>query len=172
MPLLLEKEVLCDIVCEKLNLPKTAPNLDKWTKMVEKIKNANKEVKIALVGKYVQLHDAYLSVEESIFHAASALDAKAEILWIDSEQLTDKNVKETLKGANGVIIPGGFGVRGIEGMICAAKYARENNNHHLHTQTNAKQWDIVFSSVFSGANHTFNASHTKSTRNDNAIRTF
>ena len=127
VPLLLEKEGLCDIVCEKLNLPKTAPNLDKWTKMVEKIKNANKEVKVALVGKYVQLHDAYLSVEESIFHAASALDAKAEILWIDSEHLTDDNVKETLKDVNGIIIPGGFGVRGIEGMICAAKYARENN---------------------------------------------
>ena len=127
VPLLLEKEGLCDIVCEKLNLPKTAPNLDKWIKMVEKIKNANKSVKIALVGKYVQLHDAYLSVEESIFHAASALDAKAEIIWVDSERLTDKNVKDALKDANGIIIPGGFGVRGIEGMICAAKYARENN---------------------------------------------
>ena len=127
VPLLLEKEGLCDIVCEKLNLPKTAPNLDKWTAMVDKIKNADKTVKIALVGKYIQLHDAYLSVEESIFHAASHLGAKADILWIDSEHLTDSNVKDTLKNADGIIIPGGFGVRGIEGMIVAAKYARENN---------------------------------------------
>ena len=95
--------------------------------MVDKIKNAHKKVKIALVVKYTQLHDAYLSVEESIFHAASALDAKAEILWIDSEKITTKNVKETLKDADGLVIPGGFGVRGIEGMIDAAKYARENN---------------------------------------------
>ena len=104
VPLLLENEGLTDIVCEKLHLPITKPDLEKWTLMVDKIKNAHKKVKIALVGKYTQLHDAYLSVEESIFHAASALDAKAEILWID-----------------------GFGTRGIEGMVESAKYARENN---------------------------------------------
>ena len=127
VPLLLEKEGLSDIVCEKLHLPITKPDLEKWTAMVDKIKNAHKKVKIALVGKYTELHDAYLSVEESIFHAASSLDAKAEIIWINSEELTVKNVKEKLKDADGVIIPGGFGVRGIEGMIDSAKYARENN---------------------------------------------
>ena len=127
VPLLLENEGLTDIVCEKLHLPITKPDLEKWTAMVEKIKGAHKQVKIALVGKYTQLHDAYLSVEESIFHAASSLDAKAEILWIDSEKITEKNVKETLKEADGLIIPGGFGTRGIEGMIESAKYARENN---------------------------------------------
>ena len=127
VPLLLENEGLTDIVCEKLKLPITKPDLEKWTAMVDKIKGAHKQVKIALVGKYTQLHDAYLSVEESIFHAASALDAKAEILWIDSEKITAKNVKETLKDADGLIIPGGFGTRGIEGMIESAKYARENN---------------------------------------------
>ena len=127
VPLLLEKQGLCDIVCEKLHLPITVPDLKKWTAMVEKIKNAHKRVKIALVGKYTQLHDAYLSVEESIFHAASSLDAKAEILWINSEALSEDNVKETLKDADGIIIPGGFGIRGIEGMISAAKYAREND---------------------------------------------
>ena len=127
VPLLLENEGLTDIVCEKLHLPITKPDLEKWTAMVDKIKGAHKQVKIALVGKYTQLHDAYLSVEESIFHAASSLDAKAEILWIDSEKITEKNVKETLKEADGLIIPGGFGTRGIEGMIESAKYARENN---------------------------------------------
>ena len=111
VPLLLENEGLCDIVCEKLHLPITKPDLEKWTAMVDKIKNAHKKVKI----------------EESIFHAASALDAKAEILWINSEEITVKNVKEKLKDADGMVIPGGFGVRGIEGMIDACKYARENN---------------------------------------------
>ena len=127
VPLLLEKEGLTDIVCEKLHLPITKPDLEKWTAMVDKIKGAHKQVKIAIVGKYTQLHDAYLSIEESIFHAASSLDAKAEILWIDSEKITDKNVKETLIDADGIIIPGGFGTRGIEGMIESAKHARENN---------------------------------------------
>ena len=127
VPLLLEKEGFTDIVCEKLHLPISTPDLVKWTTMVEKIKNAYKKVKIALVGKYTELHDAYLSVGESIFHAASALDAKADIIWVNSEELSEENVSEKLKEADGIIIPGGFGVRGIEGMVAAAKYAREKN---------------------------------------------
>ena len=127
VPLLLEKEGLCDIVCEKLKLPIVKPDLTKRTTMVKKIKTANKEVKIALVGKYTELHDAYLSVEEAIFHAASSLNAKAKILWTNSEKIDPDNVKEILKDADGIIIPGGFGVRGIKGMIDVAKYARENN---------------------------------------------
>ena len=127
VPLLLEKEGLSDIVCEKLNLPKKEPNLDKWIKMVDRIKHAHKEVKIALVGKYTELHDAYLSIEEAVNHAAASLDAKAEIIWINSEQIHAKNVAKKLKNANGIIIPGGFGVRGIAGMVETAKYARENN---------------------------------------------
>ena len=127
VPLLLEKEGICDIVCEKLNLPKREPNLNKWIEMVDKIKKAHKNTKIAIVGKYTELHDAYLSVEESVFHAASALDAKADILWISSETINSANAKDILKDADGIIIPGGFGVRGIEGMVSAAKYARENN---------------------------------------------
>ena len=127
VPLLLEEEGLCEIVCEKLNLPKKEPNLEKRTEMVSKIKNAHKNIKIALVGKYIDLHDAYLSIEEAIFHAASFLDTKAEILWINSETINSENSKEILGEADGIIIPGGFGVRGIEGMIEAAKFARENN---------------------------------------------
>ena len=127
VPLLLEKEGLCDIVCEKLKLSNNEPDLKEWASLVERIKNPHHQIKIAFVGKYTQLHDSYLSIEEALAHAASALDTKAEILWIDSAQVNNDNVKEMLKNADGIIIPGGFGERGVEGMITAAKYARENN---------------------------------------------
>ena len=127
VPLLLEKEGLCDIVCEKLKLSRKAPDLREWTALVKRIKEAHHLLKIAFVGKYTQLHDSYLSIEEALFHAATQLDTKAEILWIDSAQVDDNNVQEVLKEADGIIIPGGFGERGVEGMISAAKYARENN---------------------------------------------
>jgi len=127
VPLLLEKEGLTNEVINKLQLENKEPNLKEWTALVRHIKGAHKKVKIALVGKYVALHDAYLSVEEALFHAASSLDAVCEIDWIDSEQLTPINVELKLKGADGIIVPGGFGNRGIEGMIEAAHYARTNN---------------------------------------------
>ena len=127
VPLLLEKEGLCNIVCEKLNLSKRVPDLKEWTDLVNKIKNAHNNVKIAFVVKYTQLHDSYLSIEEALFHAASALDTKADILWIDSASVNESNIKKKLKDANGIIIPGGFGERGVEGMILTAKYAREND---------------------------------------------
>ena len=127
VPLLLEKEGLCDIVCEKLKLSNRTPDLKEWTSLVERIKNPHHFVKIAFVGKYTQLHDSYLSIEEALAHAASALDTKAEILWVDSVQVSDNNVAKMLNDADGIIIPGGFGERGVEGMIIAAKYAREND---------------------------------------------
>lgn len=127
VPLLLEKEGLCDIVCEKLKLTNREPDLKEWTALVKRIKDAHHVLRIAFVGKYTQLHDSYLSIEEALFHAATQLDAKAEILWVDSAQVDDANVREVLKDADGIIIPGGFGERGVEGMISAAKYARENN---------------------------------------------
>lgn len=127
VPLWLEDQGLSRQVLRKLGLPwGKEPDLTAWREMVEKINSAKDHVKIALVGKYVELHDAYLSVEESLFHAASALGAKCDIKWIDSETITPETVKKTLKGVDGVLIPGGFGIRGIEGMIQAAKYAREN----------------------------------------------
>lgn len=95
--------------------------------MIEKIKSRNKNVRIGLVGKYVKLHDAYLSVAEAMRHAGYYLGANVDINWIDSEFLTEDNVEQQLKGLNGIIIPGGFGNRGIEGMILACKYARTNN---------------------------------------------
>ena len=126
VPLLLQKERLDEIVCRKLGLDRPAADMTHWAAMVEDIKNAKREVTIALVGKYVQLHDAYLSVEESLFHAGTACGAVVHIRWIDSETVTPENVAQKLAGCSGVLVPGGFGDRGIEGMIAAARYAREN----------------------------------------------
>ncbi|MBQ6196192.1 MAG: CTP synthase [Lachnospiraceae bacterium] len=125
VPLMFEEEGLADIVCRKLSLPERTPDLAEWTAMVERVRTAGDTVRVALVGKYVQLHDAYLSIEEALHHAAAACGVKAEIDWIDSEELTENNIEEILSPCDGILVPGGFGSRGIEGMILAAKYARE-----------------------------------------------
>ncbi|MBR7072014.1 MAG: CTP synthase [Eubacterium sp.] len=125
-PLMLEKSHFSDIVCRELNIKTKEPDLTDWTALVEKIKAERKEVSIGLVGKYVELHDAYLSVREALRHAGYYHDAKVKVKWIDSETLTDETVENILSGVDGIIVPGGFGSRGIEGMITAAKYAREN----------------------------------------------
>lgn len=126
-PLMLEKSNFSSIVCRELNI--NAPNADlaEWTQLVEKIKNRSKSVRIGLVGKYVQLHDAYLSVAEAMRHAGYTLDTHIKIDWIDSEQLTPETYENRLAELDGIIVPGGFGGRGIEGMILAARYAREND---------------------------------------------
>ncbi len=126
-PLMLEEANFSEIVCRELKIDAPAPNLTEWQQMVDRIKNISKEVKIALVGKYVQLHDAYLSVAEALRHAGYDFTTGVNIDWVDSEGITKENYTEKLQGYNGIIIPGGFGERGIEGMILAAKYARENN---------------------------------------------
>lgn len=131
VPLLLEREGLADRVCEKLGLAVRVPDLSEWTAMVEQIKNAHRHVQIALVGKYTQLHDAYLSVVESLFHAGTANDAIVRIKWVDSEQLEQNNAAAMLADCGGILVPGGFGDRGIEGMIVAAQYARENRIPYL-----------------------------------------
>ena len=126
-PLYLEKAQLSSIVCRELQLDTAEPDLSEWQAMVAAIKSRSKTVTIGLVGKYVQLHDAYLSVAEALRHAGFALDSKIDIRWIDSETITDKTKAELLTGLDGIIVPGGFGDRGIEGMIMAAQFARENN---------------------------------------------
>ena len=127
VPLNMEKEGLGDAVCKALNIENVPSQLDDWKKMVNIFENPKKSVKIALVGKYVQLHDAYLSVVESLIHGGIANEASVEIDWIDSEELVnDEITQEKLKSADGIIIPGGFGSRGVEGMIKAAKFARTN----------------------------------------------
>ena len=130
-PLMLEEANFSSIVCRELSL-KTAPcDLKEWTALVEKIKSRKKEVQIGLVGKYVQLHDAYLSVAEALQHAGYQCGTYVKIHWIDSEKLTEQTVEEELGSLQGIIVPGGFGNRGIEGMIMAAKYAREKGIPYL-----------------------------------------
>ncbi len=124
-PLYLEKAKLSSVVCRELNLTTPEPDLREWQAMVEAIKNRSNTVTIGLVGKYIQLHDAYLSVAEALRHAGYALDSKVEIRWIDSETVTEDTREEILSGVDGIIVPGGFGDRGIEGMIQAARFARE-----------------------------------------------
>ena len=126
-PLYLEERGLSSVVCRELHLAVPEPDLREWRAMVSAIKNRSKSVTIGLVGKYVQLHDAYLSVAEALRHAGFFLDAKVSIRWIDSELVTAETVESTLAGLDGILVPGGFGSRGIEGMILAAQYAREKN---------------------------------------------
>ncbi|WP_129599257.1 CTP synthase [Anaerophilus nitritogenes] len=126
VPLMLEKEGLAEIACKRLNLNCQTPDLTEWKAMVNKEKNLKEQVKIALVGKYVELHDAYLSVAEALKHAGIANDTKVEIHWVHSEELTKENAKEYLKDVDGILVPGGFGDRGVEGKIEATRYAREN----------------------------------------------
>lgn len=126
VPLMLEKNGLAKVVCKRLNIKAGKPDLDEWKRMVNNIKQCKETVKIALVGKYVKLHDAYLSVAESLFHGGIENRVRVEIEWIDSEDINDDNVTETLKGCDGVIVPGGFGNRGIEGKIAAIRYCRIN----------------------------------------------
>ena len=125
-PLMLEQSNFSGVVCRELGLDVPAPDLTEWTTMVERLKHPNKQVAIGLVGKYTQLHDAYLSIAEALRHAGGAESAAVHISWIDSELLTSENVGEALSGLDGILVPGGFGSRGIEGMILAAQYAREH----------------------------------------------
>ena len=130
-PLMLEQAHLSEIVCRELHLETPAPDLTEWTQMCARIANPQKAVTIALVGKYIQLHDAYLSVAEALHHAGYSLGAAVQIDWIDAEQITPENVGTVLANADGILIPGGFGARGIEGMITAAQYAREQKKPYL-----------------------------------------
>jgi len=130
-PLMLESQHLSDIVARKLNLDLPAADLGEWKKMCDNIKSSKEVVKIGLVGKYVSLRDAYLSVAESLKHGGFANSAIVDIDWIDSEEINDDNVGELLGHVDGIIVPGGFGNRGIEGKIATCRYARENNIPYL-----------------------------------------
>ena len=123
-PLAMEREKLADVVLSSLRLENRKPDLSDWEAMVESLRNPNKTVKIAIVGKYTQLHDAYLSVVEALKHGGISCRAKVELEWVDSEELTEKNLDQRLHDVDGILVPGGFGNRGTEGMILAAQYAR------------------------------------------------
>ena len=131
VPVVMEKQGLAKAASKCLGLKDKTPNLTEWNKMIDNMKNPTKEVNIALIGKYVALHDAYLSVVEALKAAGGAHRTKINIIWIDSENIKKSNVAKLLKNVNGIIVPGGFGSRGIEGMILAAEYARTKKIPYL-----------------------------------------
>ena len=126
VPLMMEDEHLAEVVLSDLGLPQREPDLTQWRQMCDRWMHPKRRVDIALVGKYTKLHDAYLSVAEALRHAGVANDAHVEIHWIDSETITPENVGEILGNMSGIIVPGGFGSRGIDGMIESIRYAREH----------------------------------------------
>ncbi|MBO6159053.1 MAG: CTP synthase [Firmicutes bacterium] len=131
-PLMLEKSRFSEVVCRELGLSVPEPDMREWEEMVTRINNEKiRHVRIGLVGKYVALHDAYLSVAEALRHAGFYHNVHIDIRWIDSEGITEANLDETLGDLDGILVPGGFGSRGIEGMILAARYARENRVPYL-----------------------------------------
>ncbi|HQG00501.1 MAG TPA: CTP synthase [Clostridia bacterium] len=127
VPLELEKLDFSSLVCRELGLVTKDPDMTEWTAMIERLKKIEDEVVIALVGKYIQLHDAYLSVVEALKHAGLENNVKPVIKWVDSEEVTAENAQEVFADCHGIIIPGGFGIRGVEGKIIACNYARVNN---------------------------------------------
>lgn len=125
-PLAMEEEKLAQVACECLELPCPEPDLKDWKEMVQALRNPTKEVTIALVGKYIQLHDAYISVVEALKHAGISNRATVHIKWVDSEEVTEENAASILGEVDGILVPGGFGDRGIDGKIAAIHYAREH----------------------------------------------
>ena len=131
VPRMLEEQNMSSIVCQRLGIDAGELDWKEWGDMLERVENATEPVRIALVGKYVQLHDAYLSVVEALRHAGYENGACIEFEWIDAEKVTEAAAPELFKGVQGIIVPGGFGDRGIEGMICSAGYARKNKIPYL-----------------------------------------
>ena len=130
-PLAMEKEHLAQVACECLNLECPEPDLTDWKAMVESLRTPTDEITVALVGKYTQLHDAYISVVEALKHGGISNRCVVDLKWIDSETVTADNVEELLGDVNGILVPGGFGDRGIDGMLHAIRYARENKVPYL-----------------------------------------
>lgn len=130
-PLMLHAYGLDSVVCRRLQLKDVPLDLSDWKEMVDTIHHLKKTTKVAIVGKYVALHDAYLSVREALLHGGYANDAHVEIAWIDSEQITKENVSDILADLDGILVPGGFGDRGVEGKILACQYAREHDIPYL-----------------------------------------
>lgn len=124
LPLVMEQEHLAEVACESLRIPCPQPDLSEWSSMIESWKHPQKQVTVALVGKYISLHDAYISVVEALKHGGVANHASVSIRWVDSEEVNDGNAAEIFDGVNGILVPGGFGSRGIEGKISAIRWAR------------------------------------------------
>ena len=131
VPLMLHGARLDELVCRRFGFAAPEPDLTEWRQMCTRINELNRSVTIAMVGKYVELHDAYLSVVEALRHGGYENSAAVSIRWVDAEQLSETNLNEQLAGVDGILVPGGFGQRGIEGMILAARYAREHSLPYL-----------------------------------------
>lgn len=131
VPLMMEQERLAQVVLNDLGLEQREPDLTDWQELCRRWAAPKREVNVALVGKYTDLHDAYLSVVEAMQHAGAWKDTRVTLDWVDSETLTPENTAERLKHADGILVPGGFGSRGIDGMLCAIRYARENKKPFL-----------------------------------------
>lgn len=127
LPLVMEQEHLAEVACESLKLPCPEPDLTEWSAMIDNWKHPEREVTIALVGKYIQLHDAYISVAEALKHGGVASRTNVHIKWVDAETVTAENAEDIFREVDGILVPGGFGSRGIEGKIAAIRYARENS---------------------------------------------
>ncbi|MBN3524435.1 CTP synthase [Paenibacillus apiarius] len=125
VPLMLRDQGMDDIVVNHLKLQTPEPDMVEWTKLVNRVKQLQGRVEIAIVGKYVALHDAYLSIVEALEHAGIDANAEVKIRWVNAEEITEENVNEQLSGVNGILVPGGFGDRGIEGKVTAIRFARE-----------------------------------------------
>ncbi|MGG7619450.1 CTP synthase [Robertmurraya sp. GLU-23] len=126
VPIALQEQKMDQIVCDHLKLQSPEPEMTEWLALLDKVRNLSKTTRIALVGKYVELQDAYISVVESLKHAGFAFDSDIDIKWINAEEVTEENARELLSDVDGILVPGGFGDRGIEGKITTIKYAREN----------------------------------------------
>ncbi|EIT87482.1 CTP synthetase [Fictibacillus macauensis ZFHKF-1] len=131
VPIALQEQNMDQLVCDHLKLDCKEADMSEWKGLIDRVLNLSGKTKIALVGKYVALQDAYISVVESLRHAGYHHDADIEIDWINSEEVTEENVVERLKGADGILVPGGFGDRGVDGKLLAIQYARENNIPYL-----------------------------------------
>jgi len=131
IPLILEETGLGDFIVERLGLPAGEPDLDDWRELVEEIKRPKERIRIGVVGKYIELQDAYLSVREALYHAGAHSDCDIQINWINAEDLEKGQALDTLGQVDGIVVPGGFGYRGIEGKIVAARYAREKKVPYL-----------------------------------------
>lgn len=151
-PVMLHKNGLDNVVCRELHINAPPPDLSEWQTMINKIKSRKNNVSIAIVGKYVKHHDAYLSIIESLNHAGFETGANINIQWIDSEHLKEDNIRDALNGADAVIVPGGFGDRGIEGKITACRFARENKIPFLGICLGLQIAVIEFSRHVSGLN--------------------
>ena len=163
-PLMLEESKFSYVVCRELGLTTKEPDLKEWIELVNRIKLRPYTTHIGLVGKYVELHDAYLSVAEAMRHAGYHLNTHIKIHWISSEKITESNVNEVLSGLDGIIVPGGFGNRGIDGMIITAKYARENDIPYfgicLGMQVQAIEFARNVCGLTDASSHEFNPEST------------